>query len=164
MANLLGALALAVSDDMNNAVCLAASSGDTASAALVHLSHAPLGGVEPLRQVLGLSHSATVRLVDRLVSGGLVERRPADHDRRTVVVSLTFDGRAVANAAERDRLSRLRCMLQRSLSAEQRAQLTPLAETMLSALTDDNSALWRICRLCAFEACPDCPVAAGAAA
>ena len=33
------------------------------------------------------------RLVDRLVAAGLVERRPADDDRRRIVLSLTRDGR-----------------------------------------------------------------------
>ena len=35
------------------------------------------------------------RLVDRLVEAGLVERRPADDDRRQIVLSLTSKGRRV---------------------------------------------------------------------
>jgi DNA-binding MarR family transcriptional regulator len=39
------------------------------------------------------------RLVDRLVAAGLVERRPAPDDRRRVVLSLTAEGRRLAERA-----------------------------------------------------------------
>jgi MarR family transcriptional regulator, organic hydroperoxide resistance regulator len=49
------------------------------------------------------------RLVDRLVSAGLVERRPAASDRRRVELSLTARGRTVERraAAARERLVEL---------------------------------------------------------
>ena len=40
------------------------------------------------------------RMVDRLVSAGLVERRPAEDDRRRVVLSLTPRGRRLENRAQ----------------------------------------------------------------
>lgn len=162
--NLLGALALAIDDQVAYAVCSKAAAGRSSSAALVHLSHSPPGGVEPLRRALGLSHSATVRLVDRLASSGLLDRVPASRDRRSVVLSLTSKGRELVTAMERERLDRLRRLLGTTLSAEQQELLTGLVEAMLRKLANDEAALWRICRMCAFEACPDCPVAARAAA
>ena len=51
--------------------------GPSAPAALNALE-GYLGGepIDTLRQVLGLTHSGAVRLVDRLVAEGLAERRP----------------------------------------------------------------------------------------
>jgi DNA-binding MarR family transcriptional regulator len=43
------------------------------------------------------------RLVDRLVEAGLVERRPADDDRRRVVLSLTARGRKLETRAAKRR-------------------------------------------------------------
>jgi DNA-binding MarR family transcriptional regulator len=162
LANLLGALALTITDRTRDAICSTAGSSTSATSAIIHLSHAPPNGIETLRRVLALSHSATVRLIDRLSAEGLVERAPAGRDRRSVVLSLTERGREVARIVERDRLDALRRTLEATLSSEQRLQLTALVEIMLNGLTDREPALWRICRLCCFAACPDCPVAASA--
>lgn len=43
------------------------------------------------------------RLVDRLVEAGWVERRPAERDRRRVVLSLTPEGRRLAKEVEKAR-------------------------------------------------------------
>lgn len=43
------------------------------------------------------------RLVDRLVEAGLVERRPAEDDRRRVVLTLTTEGRRKAKQVDRAR-------------------------------------------------------------
>lgn len=51
-----------------------------------------------MRELAGRVHSdpsTVTTLVDRLERRGLVERRPADHDRRARVVHLTVDGRHV---------------------------------------------------------------------
>ena len=73
LSNLLGAWALAVSDRVGAAAAATAGRGGQAPAALVAL-HQFAGGstIEELRQVLGLSHSAAVRLIDGLVADGHV--------------------------------------------------------------------------------------------
>lgn len=43
------------------------------------------------------------RLVDRLVAAGLVARRPADDDRRRIVLSLTREGRRMEKRVDRAR-------------------------------------------------------------
>ena len=43
------------------------------------------------------------RLVDRLVEAGWVERRPADEDRRRIVLSLTAQGRRLEKRVEKAR-------------------------------------------------------------
>ena len=57
--------------------------------------HGPLGARE-LAQAIGIDAGAMTRLVDRLVSKGLVERARDRSDRRAVCLSLTDAGEAVA--------------------------------------------------------------------
>ena len=61
---------------------------------LMALQHAP----EPLSQIdlsrrLLVDRSNVTGLVDRLESGGLIERRPSPHDRRRYQITLTDRGR-----------------------------------------------------------------------
>src|SRR6266404_9572070 len=75
IANLLGALSLAVMDRIEQgARDIIGHAGET-PAALIVIGYGPITN-DKLRRILGLSHSGTVRLVDRLVSDRLVERRP----------------------------------------------------------------------------------------
>jgi MarR family transcriptional regulator, organic hydroperoxide resistance regulator len=48
-----------------------------------------------LQTSIGLDHSTVSRSIRRMEDAGLVTRRPADHDRRAMVVSLTDAGRAM---------------------------------------------------------------------
>ena len=102
LSNLLGAWALAVSDRVGAAAAAAAGRGGQAPAALVAL-HQFAGGstIEELRQVLGLSHSAAVRLIDSLVADGHVARHQAADDRRSVALILTASGRTTARPDHR---------------------------------------------------------------
>jgi MarR family transcriptional regulator, negative regulator of the multidrug operon emrRAB len=113
-----------------------------------------------LRGPLGLTHSATVRVVDRLVSEGLARRREGP-DRRSVAVVLTPAGRDAAAAAGRARAETLEEALA-GLDPAERAELTRLHEKVLATLTDGRAAAGRICRLCDAHACGHevgrCPV------
>src|SRR5437764_6850861 len=75
-ANMLGALALAVTDGLHERLVAADERGLSATAALIHLRLRPGENIDFLARVLDISHPATVRLVDRLEADGLVERRP----------------------------------------------------------------------------------------
>src|ERR671915_2576338 len=90
-ANLVGALALAVGDRIAEAADPAA--GGWAAEALVTLAGTGAGGtIDALAKVVGLTHSGTVRLVDRLVRAGPVERR-VGADPRAGALDLTPPGR-----------------------------------------------------------------------
>src|SRR6478752_6766495 len=82
-----------------------AESGATALSALVHVLP-PDPSIDLLRQVLGLTHSGTVRLVDRLVAAGHVRRGPGP-DGRTTTVRLTPAGRRAARSVSGARSGRL---------------------------------------------------------
>nr|MDQ6937052.1 MarR family transcriptional regulator [Actinomycetota bacterium] len=73
--NRLAALAVALTDEIGEATERAAGAAGAAPAALVALHESAAGeSVDRLRLMVGLTASGAVRLVDRLVSLGLVER------------------------------------------------------------------------------------------
>jgi MarR family transcriptional regulator, negative regulator of the multidrug operon emrRAB len=164
-ANLLGALSLTVADRLRAAAERGAGQSGSAPAALVSLAGYLDGRpIDALRGPLGLSHSAAVRVVDRLVQGGLA-RRQQGSDRRSVAVELTAAGhRAGANAvaARREALEQALSALDR----EERVELTRLHEKLLMALTDSRATAGNTCRLCDIDACGHkqgrCPVTRGA--
>ncbi len=170
MGNLLGALSLVVADRMHAAVGSVAALGPSAPVALAALHEFLDGGtVTQLSSVLGLTHSGTVRLVDRLAAEGLVERAGAP-DGRTVSVVLTRTGRVTAGRVLAARQAALAATMS-SLSADDVDHLSALLDTMLTTLTlaraeeravgTDGAQPW-LCRLCDLVACGrsggHCPV------
>lgn len=160
-ANVLGALSLVVADRMNAAVEATTALGPSAPAALTALYEFLDGGtVTQLSSVLGLTHSGTVRLVDRLSVEGLVERGGA-HDGRAVSVVLTRSGRRMAKRVLQAREKSLDDALAALTPAEIEDLATTL-DTMLAAVTlaraqerstrTDRQPPW-LCRLCDLEAC-----------
>ena len=88
-ANILGALAVIVTDRTGNAVAAAAGHSLSAAVALSALHHfLDRPTVDALGRVLGLSPSGAVRLVDRLAADGLVTRGPGA-DGRSRSLTLT---------------------------------------------------------------------------
>jgi MarR family transcriptional repressor of emrRAB len=160
-ANLLGAVSLAVADRIRAAAEQGAAQGGSAPAALVSLAGYLDGSpIDSVRGPLRLTHSATVRVVDRLVAAGLARRREG-MDRRSVAVELTPAGHSAAAEALRARAEALEEALA-GLDAEERAQLAYLHGKVLATLTDGRSAAGHICRLCDSHACGHeegrCPV------
>jgi DNA-binding MarR family transcriptional regulator len=158
LANLLGAFALAVTDRMAAGFAAADGSGASRAAALLTLRSFPGPSIEGLRRTLGLTHSATVRLVDGLAAEGLVERKPAA-DGRVVRLALSGAGRRRAAALSEARRDPLAGTLARLPAAERRA-LEGILERLLADFTDGRERADRICRLCEIACCPQgrCPV------
>lgn len=156
--NLLGALALSVSDALNSLAEVNAGSGGQAPAALVTLGADPGLSINTLRHILSLSHPGAVRLIDRLESKGLVERRSGT-DGRTLALFLTDAGYERRKAILAERRQQLQFAMS-PLTEKERKQLTKLLEKMLSAMTTSKLRNFAICRLCEEEVCPAdcCPV------
>ena len=159
-ANLLGTASLLVADRLRAATESGVPPGADAPAALVAL-HTFLGGatIDALSRVLALSHSGTVRLIDRLAQAGLVERRP-NPDGRAVALHLTAGGTRAARRAMAAREAVAGAALE-PLDPAERAELARLLEKLLAGLVEDHAAARRCCRLCDVDACghPDrCPV------
>jgi DNA-binding MarR family transcriptional regulator len=160
-ANLLGALSLVIADRMADAMAEAGGrpeSGAAALSALLHFLDQPT--VDLLRRVLGLTSSGTVRLVDRMAESGYVQRGPGA-DGRTTSVSLTGDGRAVAEQVAAARTAVLLAALD-GLSPAERETLRELMSKMLAGLIRGPGAVRWMCRLCDTGVCRGaeggCPV------
>jgi DNA-binding MarR family transcriptional regulator len=156
--NLLGALSLALSDRMSDAAGQS-QTGAAALSALHHFLEDP--SVDLLRQVLGLTPSGTVRLIDRLQEAGYVTRRPGK-DARSVVIRLTASGRRAAERVSRARARVLDDALA-VLSNEERDRLEALLSRVLVGMIREPGAVRWTCRLCDTTACGrdsgGCPVA-----
>jgi DNA-binding MarR family transcriptional regulator len=160
-ANLLGALSLVIADRMADAMAEAGGrpeSGAAALCALLHFLDRP--SVDLLRQVLGLTSSGTVRLVDRLASLGYV-RREAGTDGRSVALELTDAGRQAALRVAGSRAQVLDGALA-VLSPEEREAFEGLAGKVLTGMVRAPGATRWICRLCDTGVCRGaeggCPV------
>jgi MarR family transcriptional regulator, negative regulator of the multidrug operon emrRAB len=154
-ANLLGALGIVIAD------ALAEAGGDSEAAALVALGGPSAGAsIDALSAVVGLSHSGTVRLVDRLEADGLVERRRGA-DQRSAALLLTPSGRRAARQTLRRRDAEMEFVLSLLTDDQQRAVIEA-AERVLGELGARPDAEQRICRLCDVDACGrsrgECPV------
>jgi MarR family transcriptional regulator, negative regulator of the multidrug operon emrRAB len=155
VANLLGALATLISDNIHEAMAhTQIGIGDCAALAL--LLKYPDCSIEDLRQPLQLSHSGCVRLVDRLVSSGYVERRTGG-DKREVALRLTRHGRELARALGEERAASIMQLIS-LLSEEERSMLARIAMKMLDFGTPTPNVAGKTCRLCDYEACVECPV------
>ena len=156
--NLLGALAVGLSDGISSAVETTTGHAGAMGAAMATLAQEPGLGIEQLRVPLGRTQSATVRVVDRLVAEGYAERR-AGHDQRRIAVFLTAKG---AEAAARVLASREQALNDAvsPLPPGERKALTGALEKMLARITSDRAQADLICRLCDLAACPQsaCPV------
>lgn len=158
-ANLLGALALAVTDEFYLAIRKRAAGGPSEAASLVEIATWPNETIDLLSRTLRLSPAGTTRLVDRLVREGLVRREVSDADRRARTLSATDAGRArvaVILAARREVLDRALSQL----DTEDRSALELLLVRMLTAMTSDRETCDHTCRLCDLDNCPPdiCPV------
>jgi DNA-binding MarR family transcriptional regulator len=82
------------------------------------------------------SAASMTGIVDRLLEGGLVERRRDPEDRRSVVVALTQEGARVLEQVRADRRQTLEQLL-RLLSPEDRAQLHAILDKLLEGVEAD---------------------------
>ena len=176
LANLLGAASTGLADAMEESMLAAAGLDGSAPAALVaFLDFTPHGSIRALSRVLGLTHSGTVRLADRLVAAGYIERRPGA-DARSLTLTLTPAGSAVAHQIREAREDAVIRALQ-ELTDRERAALGEICEQLIATLTrlrleqratGGEPGGGALCRMCDFAACGrhegNCPAARAAEA
>ncbi len=157
-ANLLGALGLAVADRIAaTAHDILRHAGET-PAALVVIGYGLGPSNDQLRQILGLSHPGTVRLIDRLAADGLVERRQAA-DKRAVALFLTDKGETTREQLLRGRLAVIRPLLIPLSDAEQES-FAALLHKILGSMDTTDAQRCTMCRLCDNRVCVNCPIPA----
>ena len=140
----------------------AAGQSETAAVALSALHHfLEDPSVDLLRQVLGLTASGTVRLVDRLQDAGYVTRRPG-RDARSVSVRLTASGRRAAERVAAARAEVLEKALSGLAPGERRVLDEVVSRVLVGQIRGPGATRW-MCRLCDTTACGReegrCPVA-----
>ncbi|MBL8378737.1 MAG: winged helix-turn-helix transcriptional regulator [Burkholderiales bacterium] len=157
-ANLLGVLGLAIADRVDaRARDILAHAGET-PAALVVIGYGSGPSIDRLSRILGLSHPGTVRLVDRLVADGLVERREA-RDRRAIALHLSRRGMAMREEFLAERLAVIAPLLAPLTGAEQKT-FAALLHKMLSSMKTTEVERRALCRLCDGRVCSNCPIPA----
>lgn len=161
-ANLLGALALIVTDQTETVTAAACGQSPTAAAALSALYHfLDRPTLDMLCRVLGLTPSGAVRLVDRLAEAGYVTRGPGA-DGRSRSVTLTPKGRRAAKRVAQARAQVLSGALA-GLSAPERETLHALLGKLFTTFIRQPRSTGWICRLCDTVSCGrnagHCPVA-----
>lgn len=126
-------------------------------AAVNLLAHQPGISITELADQLGLTHSATFRLIDRLQVADLAERRPTTGRRLAVV--LTRNGRSRARAL-RDRRRRLLDRALTSLDPNEIRTLTHLLARIGGTLARTQHDADRACRHCDQTRClaAGCPI------
>lgn len=153
LANRLGALALRLSDLVETAVTEAGARSLSAATALSALDRfLDQSTIGQLGDVLGLSSSATVRLVDGLVAADLVRRDPGEADARQSTLQLTRRGRSAAKrivAARQDVLARVL----EPVTGQRRALLAGDVEDLLVGLVTESTGRGWMCRLCNTAEC-----------
>lgn len=162
VSNRLGALALTLSDRIRSATEGATGLAGALPAALISLREWADGcSIEMLAEVMGVSHSRAVRVVDRLEEAGLARRQSDSSDGRRALVWLEPAGAALADRALEVREEILTGLLT-NLSADDVRRLGRLLARLLNATTDGPRTARQTCRLCDAHACGhfegDCPV------
>lgn len=160
LANLLGTVATGLTDRVADAVDTGEIDGSAQRALVALLDFSPSGSVHTLSQIVGLTHSGAVRLVDRLAAAGYVHRGPGTDD-RSVTIGLTRAGRKVADQVRRGRQDAVTEAMT-GLSGRQRDDLVRACEILVANLArerlDRRAAGERptggaLCRMCDFAAC-----------
>ncbi|RZT15611.1 DNA-binding MarR family transcriptional regulator [Mycobacterium sp. BK558] len=152
--NVLAAWAIALSDVVRTAVEHATGMAGSGPAALVAIVADPGMSINELRRVLDLTHPGAVRLVDRLVEKGWVQRQHGVG--RTVLLAPTPVGitveRQLAAAREQAVADLLTAMPEQDVHI-----VAGLVEPVLGATINDVDAMRRLCRLCDRNVCTSCP-------
>jgi DNA-binding MarR family transcriptional regulator len=150
-ANVLGALALVVNDEMTRVVEASAEHA-TDAAALTALGQFLDGAtLDRVHQVLGVTPSGAVRLVDRLEKNGLVRREPGP-DGRSRAVRLTPAGRDRAQTVQDVRAAYLSSLTSGLTDDEVVVLRGLLATVMAGVVAHKDGGAWT-CRLCDLTAC-----------
>lgn len=155
--NIFGAFALMISDDIVRASSSRAPEAGPAASALALLAHKPGLSIRMLAIGVGLSHAGTVRLVDRLATEGMIERREHSSDGRTRALYLTPAGKIASDEvlASRDEVIAEGLSI---LEPQDLKILCDIAERVLRNRLESLEQSYRICRLCCYEGCTNCPI------
>ena len=158
-ANVLGALSLLIQDRVESAWQGELDLSPMAAAALVQIDNDPGSSIELIASHIGLTHSATVRLIDKLAERGLVEKDRARKDARAQSLTLSRAGKRVAQQLHALR-NRVIDGLLGGLDQGQREGLKEAIRAILHRCVEPGREADVTCRVCDDRRCtPDiCPI------
>jgi MarR family transcriptional regulator, negative regulator of the multidrug operon emrRAB len=158
-ANILGALAVLIQDRVEGAWQASLDLSPMAAAALVQIEGEPGCSIELVAGRIGLTHSATVRVVDKLAERGLVEKDRARKDARAQSLTLSKVGKRVAQQLHEAR-NQVTDDLLAGLAPMQRAALEQAIRAILHRCVEPGREADVTCRVCDDRRCsPDiCPI------
>ena len=158
--NLIGTLALKIHDLQMNAAVDVSGMSPTACACLISLAHQDTPQtISDIAAICNLSHSAAVRLVEKLETLGYLHKTALKSDGRKVHICLTSDGYEMRDTILKAR----RLAIEPALSKFSKSDWKVIewaAGFILSDMTDSRLESEQICRLCDVDACggSNCPV------
>jgi MarR family transcriptional regulator, negative regulator of the multidrug operon emrRAB len=157
-ANMLAAFAGEVTERVGTAIKRHPNQTSTAAAALNIMGFWEGITNAQLSRALKLSHTATVRLVDKLEAQGLVEAR-GGKDKRATHLHLTEAGRNAVLPMLTARCAAVERYLTVLTPAEEQ-QLAGLLVKLMQPLGADAYSVCHFCRLCDLATCPadQCPM------
>ncbi|MEE8586568.1 MAG: hypothetical protein V3T83_17135 [Acidobacteriota bacterium] len=155
-ANLLGAFALLAHGQVEKALQDHLGKGRSAAAAILTIGTRPRGSIEALSRTLGLTHSATVRLVEGLARERMVIKLPGP-DRRSSALILSTKGEIRFAGLLQRRRGVLEQFLKKLPPQAYQAVGQALGQ-MLKQSAGSRQEAQHICRLCEHRLCKPCPV------
>jgi MarR family transcriptional repressor of emrRAB len=158
-ANILGALSVLIQDRVESAWQSDLDLSPMAAAALVQIDNEPGSSIEQVAGRIGLTHSATVRVIDKLAERGLVEKDRARQDARAQSLKLSKAGKRTAQELHAAR-NRVTDDLLAGLDPAQRKALETAVSAILHRSVDPGREADVTCRVCDDRRCsPDiCPI------
>ena len=158
-ANILGALAVLIQDRVESAWQSSLDLSPMAAAALVQIDNEPGSSIEAVAGRIGLTHSATVRVIDKLAERGLVEKDRARKDARAQSLTLSKPGKRLAQQLHEAR-NQVTDDLLAGLVPEQRTALEQAVRAILHRCVEPGREADVTCRVCDDHRCsPEiCPI------
>jgi MarR family transcriptional regulator, negative regulator of the multidrug operon emrRAB len=158
-ANILGALAVLIQDRVEGMWQSSLDLSPMAAAALVQIENEPGSSIEAVASRIGLTHSATVRVIDKLAERGLVEKDRARKDARAQSLTLSRAGKRVAQQLHAAR-NQVTDDLLADLAPAQRAALEQAIRAILHRCVEPGREADVTCRICDDRRCsPEiCPI------
>ena len=149
--NQFAACSLSLVDKLGSALAQKLGRPESELTTLISVRHCDHFTVGWLSEVLRLTHSAAVRIADRLERDGLLQRVPMEN-RRYVGLALTAQGSQLADTILRARRDALESHFAGISDAEIR-QAMPVIEKLLRAATTDELTSYQTCRQCDAAMC-----------
>ena len=158
LANLLGAFACALGDEVERKAEQSTQRSVASAIALIQLEPQRGGSLAELQSALGLTQPSVTRIVQKLRDDGLVDVVRQGADGRVIHINLTTRGLESRTQALKGRESAILPLIA-ALDQQQHQAVQTLIERALTVLTPDRAASDRACRFCDLGVCPQerCP-------